>query len=682
MTTKFTYGIRAADSDQGDDPDVLNFVMSDESIDRYGDTITASGWQLANFKKNPTALYGHDGSERLPIGRWENVRVVGKALLGSLRFAKRGTSAFTDAIRDLFQQKILNAVSVGFLPLKSEPLDPEKPWDGYRYLKQDLLECSVVAVPANASALIQRALASTPADIRQRLLATSGPTQPARKPGLITAKSGSPTRTGDPPMTKLSEYIQADRAELIALNDAQADFHGIIAEGGELTAEQMQEFDRIEVEKSAIQKRLDVRLATERSLAGQASSRPLLAAGSGGAIPGIQAGPTERHFAKVKDAKERPMDTLVRLATVHLKAYTMRRPVDDMMRELYPERTDMDAVLRAVTNPAMTTVATWAAELVDTAILDFMEALKPQSAYAQLAARGVRFSFGRNGSVKIPRRNSATGPGAAPDLRGAFVGEGQPIPVRRGSFGSITLVPHKMGVISTFTKEMAEQSTPQIEGMIRQGMIDDTAVAIDVALLDAIAGDAIRPAGLMNGVTPQEGTAGGGVAAITGDLGKLIAPFTAANAADGIVILINPAKMFSLQWVSTSVGVYPFRDQAAAGTFGGYPVIASTNVAVTDIIAVRYSDFVTSTADSPEFDVSDVATLHEDDGGYPVDQAMRPGTSTVLPLATGTAGAGAITAAPVRSLWQTASLGIRMLLGMDWAMRRAGMVSKVQNITW
>jgi hypothetical protein len=55
--------------------DGLDFVLSDETVDRYGDVIVASGWQLANFKKNPIALFGHDQST--PIGVWENLRVEG-----------------------------------------------------------------------------------------------------------------------------------------------------------------------------------------------------------------------------------------------------------------------------------------------------------------------------------------------------------------------------------------------------------------------------------------------------------------------------------------------------------------------------------------------------------------------------------------------------------------------------
>src|SRR6185295_4003077 len=239
-------------------------------------------------------------------------------------------------------------------------------------------------------------------------------------------------------------------------------------------------------------------------------------------------------------SRERPMDLLVRLGVLHFKAFAQRRPIDIVRLETYPDRTDMDAVVKAVTNPAQTTVAGWAAELVETAIEDFIEALKPISAYGELASLGIRFTFGRNGVLKIPRRNKVKN--AAGDLRGAFVGEGQPIPVRRGSIGSVSLTPHKMGVISDYTREMAAHSTPAIENLIREGIVEDTADAIDTALLDAVAGDAIRPAGLLNGVVAIPGTAGGGVAAMTADIAALIGPFTTANAADRLVFLINPAN--------------------------------------------------------------------------------------------------------------------------------------------
>ena len=52
--------------------------------------------------------------------------------------------------------------------------------------------------------------------------------------------------------------------------------------------------------------------------------------------------------------------------------------------------------------------------------------------------------------------------------------------------------------------------TPAIEGLIRQAIIEDTAVAIDSVLLDATAATTTRPAGLKAGVSATTATAAGG----------------------------------------------------------------------------------------------------------------------------------------------------------------------------
>jgi hypothetical protein len=39
-------------------------------------------------------------------------------------------------------------------------------------------------------------------------------------------------------------------------------------------------------------------------------------------------------------------------------------------------------------------------------------------------------------------------------------------------------------------------------------------------------------------------------------------------------------------------------------------------------------------------------------------------------------------AAPVRSLWQTDTIGVRMLLDLNWGMRRTGVIAWTQTMTW
>jgi len=125
----------------------LEFVLSDESVDRMGDIIRAGGWDLNAFKANPIALLGHDHSSI--IGVWENVRVEGKKLMGSLKLAREGTSELVDTVRSLIDQRILKSVSVGFQPVEATP----RKGGGWDFIKSALHEVSVVAVPANPNAL-------------------------------------------------------------------------------------------------------------------------------------------------------------------------------------------------------------------------------------------------------------------------------------------------------------------------------------------------------------------------------------------------------------------------------------------------------------------------------------------------------------------------------------------------
>ena len=142
----------------------LRFTISTGTVDREKDAISLAGWDLANFKRNPVVLWGHN-IERLPIGRCINVAIVDNALKATVQFVPAETpeaGQFAEAVFQLANQGFINATSVGFRPIKWEySQDPERgagDWfPGIDFEAQELVELSIVTVPANPEALIEPA---------------------------------------------------------------------------------------------------------------------------------------------------------------------------------------------------------------------------------------------------------------------------------------------------------------------------------------------------------------------------------------------------------------------------------------------------------------------------------------------------------------------------------------------
>jgi hypothetical protein len=212
---------------------------------------------------------------------------------------------------------------------------------------------------------------------------------------------------------------------------------------------------------------------------------------------------------------------------------------------------------------------------------------------------------------------------------------------------------------------------PAIEGLLRNAIQEDTAVSIDTVLLDTNAATAIRPAGLRNGVAALTATAGGGFTALVGDIKQLSgALLTATNGnIRQMVFIMNPQQALSIAFTQPAVpgGLFPFANEIANNRLAGRAVIQSGTVPLGVVIAVDAADFVSVNGENPRFEISDQATLHMED---------------TTPLAIGTAGSPNSVAAPVRSLFQTDSMALRMILPMNWALRRTGIMAWTENVTW
>jgi hypothetical protein len=146
----------------------ITFVASDESVDSYGDIVRANGWQLDRFRANPVLLFAHNNHEP-PIGHVPHIGVEGTELIARVRFLPKGVYERADVVWSAIEEGALRASSVGFIPTKvpNEIKDPAtNAWTGgYEFIGQELMELSVVPVPANPNALaVARALGMTPAE--------------------------------------------------------------------------------------------------------------------------------------------------------------------------------------------------------------------------------------------------------------------------------------------------------------------------------------------------------------------------------------------------------------------------------------------------------------------------------------------------------------------------------------
>jgi HK97 family phage major capsid protein/HK97 family phage prohead protease len=635
--------------------DPLTFVLSDATKDRMGDIIDPKGWVLDNFKQNPMALFNHNSG--FPIGHWEDVKVQGGRLIGKLKLAARGTSDRIDEIISLVEQGILRAVSVGFAPIERKPLED----GGTKFVKQELLETSLVSIPANPAAIqLAKSLHVSDATMDEVFGKHATADFGHSKAKDISAAQGiskNPIRKPST-MKTISKQIEERQATLVSLQDQLA------AKVAELDGSDEPDIvslaiDELNTQIESNQKTLEQLRRAETSLA---NSAPAVVAREATAI---EAAPRRPWAAPKKEVK--PFDHLVRSALVTAVSRAQTRNPLDVLKERYGEDVDtkavFDIVTRAASAPALTTTTGWAAELVQTAFLDMLETLMPMSVYPGLSGRGPKFTFGRNGVVSIPARTTST------TVAGSFVAQGAPIPVRQGAFTATTLTVKKMGVITSFSREMAEHSTPAIEAVLRQAIVEDTSVAIDTILLDATATSATRPAGLRNGVTGATPTTGGGLAALVGDVKALAGSLiTGSNGhLRDPVWIMNPIQVLSIQFQTNATGQFIFQDEIAQGRFRGYPLYQSTTVPSGTVLLLDAADFFSATGDAPVFNASDTATLHMDD---------------TTPLALSAAGAPNTVAAPIRSLYQTDSLAIRMTWDLNWAMRRTGVVAFVSSVTW
>ena len=227
MTIYKTYTVesKAIDSDLG----IYEAMVSMESVDRDEDIILADGAIIDNYLRNPVVLWGHNYSdpEAIVARALEVVKIPGVGVKLVFQFIERGINKTADLVRDLWDGGYLRAMSVGFFPQVSEPRVDEngERRRGYIYRAWELLEGSIVTIPANQDAL---------------RLAISDMTQKGYKPETVEAlltKRGRVLSASNE--KRIREAITSLQAVIDSLGDVQEDDEKSIS-GGEITPDAIQ----------------------------------------------------------------------------------------------------------------------------------------------------------------------------------------------------------------------------------------------------------------------------------------------------------------------------------------------------------------------------------------------------------------------------------------------------------
>ena len=353
-------------------------------------------------------------------------------------------------------------------------------------------------------------------------------------------------------------------------------------------------------------------------------------------------------------------DLMFKAIAAVAESYVKRVSVESVLSSRYNSDEQIMAVTKAATSPAQTNVSGWAQELVRDTYMAFMDTLKPESIVPRLGMN--QYSFDGFNSIKIPYRAST------PTVSGGFRAESAPIPVKQMGFTSKTLTPKSVGVISTFSNELFERSTPNILDIIRSAIITDTAEMLDVKFLSADAAVAgVSPEGAQNGILPADTAVSGGITVdkITTDLRGRLQRMASLNLGRRPVWVMNPARAWGLQLATNAVGTVAFPEMAS-GSLVGAPVLTSTSVPA-DVVFLFDAAELYFAGGAPRFVGTDVATLHMEN---------------TTPLAIASTGTPNVVAAPVRSLYQTNTAAIRAMWELDWAFNREGCTQTITGVAW
>jgi HK97 family phage major capsid protein/HK97 family phage prohead protease len=608
--------IKAVDADRR----YIAGIATTPEPDRHGDIVDADG---VTFRNPLPLLLHHDKTQ--PVGR----ATLKTATADGIPFeALLPTVADPGKVRDRVDEAwhsikagLLMGISIGFRVV-NDAVEQLKS-GGLRFRQIEVLEVSLVAIPANVAASIHvvKALDQSDASVHNRP-AVAGPSR-GNHPMTTTEQITQWSNTRAPLVTRMSE-LMAKAAET----------------GATLNEDDAKEYDALDVKVKGIDDHLSRLRTLEQS--NIAAATPITTTNR-------QADASAQRGGNIVSVRP----TVPKGTAFVRSAMALLRARGDSMRALEYAKAWKDStpevewMIKAAVAPGDTVNPSWAGVLVQiqNATNEFLELLRPATIIGKIPnLRQVPFN------TQVPLQ---TGGGTY-----GWVGQGAPKPVTKMALTTTAIQFSKAAGIIVITDELAKLSSPSAEDIVRKEMIAGIAQFLDVQFIDpAVAVVAnVSPASITNGAATAASSDDP-----SADLGALLSHFAAAGYPLGTVTLImNETNALAMGMLRDAQGNKVFPNMGVAGgTAEGFNVVAS-NAAGTNVIALSGPDILFADEGGIAIDVSREASLQM------ADNPMNPADATTV----------------FTSLWQNNLVGLRAERMINWQRARTAAVKYLTDAVY
>jgi HK97 family phage major capsid protein/HK97 family phage prohead protease len=632
--------VKAVEEDQR----IIRGTATTPSPDRMGDIVEPLGIRF----RNPLPLLHQHRSDQ-PVGTVKFDKPTKAGIQFEARIPKIDEPGplkdRVDTAWGEVKAGLVRAVSIGFLSEEVSMLDD----GGIRFIKSEVIELSLVTIPANADASIQ-----VIRSIDAPLLAATGRAQDDVTTPLPASRVRSPvvralegTKMPKPIAEQISAFEatrQAKAARMSEIMDAAADT------GETLDQAQKEEYDGLETEVKAVDEHI-VRLRSHQARNVIAAAPVVVTdskSGSDARGPVIQ--------VRNREVPKGIPFTRYVLALARSRGSIMQAfEIAKANEQWRAETPDVEAVLKTAVAGGSTTDSTWASPLVQYQNLasEFVEYLRPLTIIGRIPGL-TRVPF----KVKIPRQTG----GATVN----WVGEGKVKPVTSLAFDSITLDHSKIAGIVPLNEELVRLSTPSAEALVRDDLAKAIVQFMDLEFVDPTnASTDVSPASITYGVSPITAT-GTTAATLRADIASLMATFLDSNLqVNSAVWIMTQQTALRISLMQNSLGQAEFPGiSMMGGTFVGLPVVVSENVPSTG---------GSPTDGFPIILVNAADVLLADDGQVMIDASREASLQMeTAPDSPPTASTTLI------SLWQHNMIAIKAERWINWKLRRAEAVGFIQ----